>query len=279
LELLEGESEEDSSARRQAAFDEYAIRARVLPASTDHLNKATWNQVVEKHRLASRKAEEAAIRQLRDLISGQVPFSDVFRRAYRVEDAGIAVGSGTLSCPAARRRGVRRRPGYAPAPLALESPIWQLGASLARAVGQRQRVFVLLEALEAHSREAKYLRRRIVRLLERLVMDGLREVSTPKDWLRTKGYRRLYRHAQPNLVLHTPLEVTPSPLEDSLQVPRLTLLWPSSNPQLLEQVLLLERPLHLILLMADAPDLRRPDRAFLDTRTHLTFDDFERMLG
>lgn len=110
-------------------------------------------------------------------------------------------------------------------------------------------------------------------------MDGLREVSTPEEWLRTKEYRRLYRHAQPNLVLHTPLEETRNPLDEALQVPRLTLLWPSSNPHLLEQALLVERPLHLILLSADAPDLRRPDRGFLDTRTHLTFQDFERRLG
>jgi len=279
LNPLEGESEEDFSARRKAAFDEYAIRARVLPASTDHLDKATWNEFVQKHRLASRKAEQEAIQQLRELISGQVPFSEIFRRAYRVDDAGIAVGSGTLSCPAARRAGVRRRAGYAPTPLALRSPVCELGASLARAVGQAARVFVSVEALDAHSREAKRLRHRIVGLLERLVMDGLREVSTPEGWLQTKGYRRLYRHAQPNLVMHTPLAETPNPLDESLQVPRLTLLWPSSSPQLLEQVLLLERPLHLILLSADAPDLRRPDRTLLDTRPHLTFEDFERRLG
>ena len=293
----EGETENAFASRRQAAFDAYKIRARVLPANSNHLSRDVWNDLVQGNRLANNEAEEQANQQLLKLLSGNERFSTLFGSAYRVPDAGIVVGASTLSCPATRRAGLRHRAGYGPAPRALKTPICELGPSLARVVGTKQRVFVSLNVLEsASTRESKKLQRRILRLMERLVMDGLREFSTPDTWLRMTEYRRLFRHAQPRLVLHTSQDGSRiAPLDEALPVPRLTLLWPPINRNRLEEALEWQCPLHLILLPEDLPDLSRTasfissdsdhlgavrsDRAFLDTRPHLTFSDFERRLG
>jgi ATP-dependent DNA helicase RecQ len=274
----DGESEETFISRRQAAFEEYAAKARVRPASLDHLSKATWMNLVEQHRVSSRRADEEATQQVRLLLSGKQSLAAIFERTYRVEEAGIPVSPGMLSCPFSRRNGLKRRAGYAPRPRALEAPVRNIGPSLAAAVESRSRVFVALPSIEQGSKEAKQLQRRLTHLMERLVPDGLREISASAEWLELRDYRRLYRRAQPRIVLHTPLDRKFGPLEEALPVPRLSLLWPAANRRSLEEVLILERPLHLIFLPEDLPDLERPDRGFLDTRAHFTLADFERRL-
>ena len=273
------ESEEAFAARLQAAFEDYLVRARVRPASLDHLGKATWTRLVEQHRVTSRRADKEANQQVRLLLSGEEPIAKVLERTYRVEGAGISVGPGTLSCPSSRRSGLRRRAGLAPSPRALVAPMTQLGPSLVGAVGSRSRLFVALPEVERGTREARQLRRRLTRVLERLVADGIREISASAGWLKVGEYRRLYRRTHPRIVLHSPPVRELSPLEEALPVPRLTLLWPAVSPRRLEEALVLERPLHLIFLPENVPDLERPDRSFLETRVHFTLTDFERRLG
>ena len=238
----DGESEEAFIARRQAAFEDYAARFRICPASVDHLSKSTWTRVVEQQRQASRRADEEANLRVRWLLSGQKTFAWIFEHTYRVDDAGIRVAPSTLSCPTSRRESLPRRGGIAPAPQALRFPTWKIGPSLEGARGTLTRILVALPQMEPGSRLAQYQR------------------------------------AQPRIVLHSSPDREVAPFEDALAVPRLSLLWPTATRQRLEEVLLLERPLHLIFLPGDMKDLERPDRAFLDTRAHFTFEDFERRL-
>lgn len=272
------ENEEAFTLRRRMAFEHYTMMARVRPASIDHLSKETWATLVQRHRKSIHSRDRDTIEQVRHLLSGQMSYASIFERTYRVPEAGIIVGTGTLSCPASRRQRRERRVGHAPDPRALRSPTGTLGRSLAQAVGSSSRVLVALPVVEPRSNEEQRLRRKLLRLMERLVADGLREISVSSEWLETADYRRLYLRTQPRIVLHTPPERAVGPHEESLPVPRLSLLWPTCDLLRLEVALELERPLHLIFMADDVQDLERRDRRFLDTRTHLTLSDFERRL-
>lgn len=275
----EEESEESFERRSQAAFKAYATKTRVKPADLEHTNNTLWDELVQAHRLSSRRADQVANKQVGALLSGQRSFASIFGENYLVPSAGITVSLGTSNCPESRRRGEPQRAGYSPEPAALKHPQVEIGPSLARVVGSRHQVFVSLPVLESGSRDDKRLRRKLVRLMGRLVADGLREVSAPDKWIEVKDYRRLYQRAQPPLVLHSPPEREVVSWPEALPVPRLSLVWPRATPGRLDQVLGQDRPLHFIFLPEDVPDPSRPDRRFLDTREHFTFADFERSLG
>jgi ATP-dependent DNA helicase RecQ len=278
LKREDGESEEAFGARQQAAFDDYVLIFRVLPASVDHLSESTWRQVVEPHRKASRRADEEANQRVHWLLSGQKTFAEIFEHTYRVDDAGIRVAPSSLSCPTSRREGLPRQGGITPTPQALKLPVWKIGPGLKEAIGTRTSLFISLPQMEPDSRDAQRMQRRLLRLMERLVANGLREISAPDEWLNVRDYRRLYQRAQPRIVLHSLSDRPMTTFEDALAVPRLSLLWPTATHKRLKEILLLERPLHLIFLPEDMKDIDRPDRAFLDTRLHFTIGDFERRL-
>ncbi|MGE0322134.1 MAG: protein DpdF [Polyangiaceae bacterium] len=274
----DGETEESFNEKRERAFQEYAITTRVRPAPVDHLSKNRWLQNVERHRQASLRADKQANERVSSLLSGEVPFAVVFQDTYTVAEAGIQVAPSILNCPASRRLGLSRQAGIAPSPLAPHALVSELGHCLKRAIGAHTRILVALPRIDPISGEARRMQRRIIRLMERLVADGLREISAPSEWLDSRDYRRLYLRAQPQIVLHSPPERQATPFEEALAVPRLSLLWPRASGQRLQEVLLVQRPVHLIFLPEDVPDLERPDRGFLDTRAHFTLEHFERRL-
>lgn len=115
-------------------------------------------------------------------------------------------------------------------------------------------------------------------VLQRLVGLGVREIAADTEWLADDDFRRLYRFAQPPLVLHTPAEEGPTPIDSALPVPRLSFFPHTCAGPSLERALLVDRPVHILLLPQSMPDPLHPGRLFFDTRPSLTLNEFIRRL-
>ena len=275
IEPGEGESQEAFETRFQAEYARHMRLCRVKPLSTLHLDAATWKAAVEPVRRATKSADQEAHQRVRDLLRGDVDFASIFQRVYTVEPAGIHPTRVEGNCPRSRRRGVARSVTPAPFPDDITDPVCAVGNRLTAAIQGYDPSCVLVAWPSEIVRRRGGLKRSLLPLVRRLVAEGLREVAVSDDWLEDPRYRQLFRGADPPLVLHTSPAEDIGPLPAPFSVPRLTLLGPEVTPRQLQETLSMERPIHLVLLPADAPDPDRPDRGrFLATRTHLTLAAF-----
>ncbi|MCB9759495.1 MAG: ATP-dependent DNA helicase RecQ [Alphaproteobacteria bacterium] len=277
----QGEDEDDATfeARVREAYRIHALQFRVRPSNLAHDQVATWNEKVGAVRRASLRRAQASFQQVRELVGGRTPFARLFAKTYTVDAAGIFVPPSGGSCPNARGSGVSFASASAPAPEPLRRPVVEIAPRLRDVLSglRPEQAFVTYARPQQGERSGRAFTRRLIRLMKTLVSEGIRELCLSEPWLGSLEVRRLYQHADPPLVLYTDPDEADPP-GGGWAVPRLSLFEPGDPPARLADWLLLERPLHLVVLPEGLPDFHRPDRAFLSTRPHIPLDDFTRRL-
>lgn len=280
LERSPDETDAAFDERCHAEFAAYIESARVRPAPVGHLDEATWQAQVEPLRAANRQREARGFDRVVALTRREEAFSAIFAESYRIPEAGIEVGVGCASCPVTRQRGRAPHADVGPPPAALRDPVGDVDGRLLSLIPSPEygsRLLVALPPEPPDLRGSKHSRRRLIRLMERLVTHGVREIVAHDDWLEHLDYRRLHCRARPPLVLHTSRDRAPEAWQPALPVARLSILWPHVE-RWDEPTWSADRPIDIVWLPADVRDPDRPDRAFFDTRSHLTLEELERRL-
>lgn len=257
------ETEEQTEARRDRAFDTYFRSARVRIIDPLHADLATWTAKVEPARKTIHAADEQTLRLMDDVLSGERELAELFGEVYTLAEAGaevspVEVCGGCSAC---------RRSSY---PWGYSLPVPQLDGIgsdtlVGPAAALRDRYGDRVIGVYARPRRTRADLRRwddliLNGVLRPLVEAGVMEVAAADHWRDRDDYRRLYALAPGRFVSHRRPD-EPDAATGEPAVPRVTLWEDEAPPAWLAE---LPRPFHLLLIPDDTPDPARPGERYAD---------------
>lgn len=267
-ERASGESEAAYEARIEEAWSDYYNKIIVRILDDAHTSQEHFERKTARDRDRATNAAERSFENLMAGLEGRQEMGDILTDLYTVNDSGraIIVSRTCRGCPA--DPGESRMPYIVPHGQAIRIvEAVDLADWSARFPHLKQTVSVLF------SREASGLEAKLERALAALVGTfGIAEVAAPERAWQTKPWlRTLHRRARRRgLIARTVEEGAPD--RNALPVPRVTLLWPWARQSIPDDILLLDRPLHVILVPDDiAGD--HPLRPYVDTAENRLFLD------
>ena len=274
---LPGESQTSFDQRHRRTLERFAREVAVRISDPRHWDKAHWDTVVARTRMALRSSDEEAFRLVRELRDLRRPLNEIFRDVYTLEDPVVRPPRVSGSCPVTRQQ---KTVSFRTADPEVTT-ITQTGAALssdferALASGSDEagRTWISYEEALGDIRERRRWRDRLLSLLRYSVAGGVVELAVPDGTLSDREWS--------DLVLRAPLRFLIRSIADTddfttqaAPVPRLTVLRAERLvPTGLERVMAVHRPRHIIVLPRNVPDPRWPHRCLLDVERHLSIDD------
>jgi ATP-dependent DNA helicase RecQ len=263
---------QDEGADEASSLHAALAHIRVRIEDHGHLLPEVWEKRVTESRTATLTSAGRNLGLMRGLLNGKREFGETLASLYQV-DAGARYVPVTRVCggcpedrtsPDAGR--TYRMP--VPSPLRVSEPV--------AAAAWRQR-FPWLDPEFTHvfyddERPAAEIRQAIVRFVSWLVAEcSLREVSTCGNsaLARMAEWQRLYRRAPDGVVLHRSLDELD--VEPYTPIARITVLEAPASGSLLDQLALLERPFHIVLLPRSQPDPTNPLRLLADVTANSAY--------
>jgi hypothetical protein len=228
---------------------------------------------------ATRKTLRAAddesatlVQQLRTL---QMPMNDIFREVYTLSDPQLQPPRLAGSCPITRRTHGVSFQSTDPEVMGIKTAAAKLSAELERALAPSQdevsRFWIAYDAIPKESREFRKWHERLFYLLRYMVSGGVVELSLPQVLLSGSDWTQLTMRSPERFLIRA------SGSEDRNTgqpfVPRLSFVDDKSNgPAELEQIMMIYRPQHIIVLPRVTTDPRSPHRRLLDIVRHLSIE-------
>lgn len=267
----EDETEAAFDLRNEEHWARYFRQTVVSVIKTGHRNKAAFDQLIRDERLRSSNAAALNRKLLDDLLGGEIEISHLLDQLYRNHALGrtLIVSTACGGCSVHRRAGKKDLNYLEPLAYGIER------VTPCETVSFRKQfphlniagpiVLTLPETIDPAS---------ILEILGDLIATfGVREVAVPGAFgAGNPGLKLLHRRASDGILLLQSLEEEASS-HSSYQVSRATVLWGGPVPP---QILLLDRPLHIILAPASMADPWHTGRKLADTGTNvLSLDQFK----
>ena len=114
-------------------------------------------------------------------------------------------------------------------------------------------------------------------LLRRLAGMGIVEFALPELWMQSADWKNVYKTAPNGFVIGRSL-LAHDHFENQLRVPRATCFFPEDRQPVPEDIILLERPLHIVFADEDTPDRESAHKKYFDVRPSITLRDFVRRI-
>lgn len=265
-----GESEAAYELRISDSWSQFYNKIIVRIVDDAHLSQAHFEEKTVRDRERASNAAERSFEGLMAALEGRQEMGDVLTELYTVNDPGRTVVV-SRSC-----RGCRAEPGESRLPyvvppghgITLVAPV-DLADWTAKFPHLRQTVCVLF------AREATGLEAKLERALAALVGTfGIAEVAAPnRAWQSISWLGSLHRRARRRDLIARTVEESVGE-GGALPLPKVTLLWPWAKEKIPDDVLLQQRPLHVILAPDDIPG-EHPMRNFVETaENRLSLDTF-----
>jgi hypothetical protein len=268
-----GEAPEAFDLRAREAFDAYFSQALVRPRP-GHRDEAVWKEQIEDERQRTGRANRDQLDTVRSLVEASREFGSAFADVYTLDMGGEEVRPEPVcgGCPGCRADG-QDRTAYLPPEPVLPSgctfPVQRRLRSALRVADGEALAVVTYSWPVTSDRERRRWHDLVLReLFPRLAGLGIREFAVSRRWRASALYAVLFRHAPEGYVSHAPAgEPDGGP---GWRLPRLTLLDPSDPPPIIPGwAFRLDRPLHLLLVPADARDPDRPAEPYTDRHRSL----------
>lgn len=258
--------EQDEASSLLAALAN--IRVRIL--DDGHLLPEVWDKRVSGSRSATLQAAQRNVTLMRALLKDKCEVGATLSQLYRINSGPwpVSVTRVCGGCPQDRFDATLSRRYRMPTPTFLRTvdhpdlTQWSVRFPWL----DPGFVYVFYE----DDAPAADLSRAIVCFVTWLVNEcGVREVSTSANsaLAHLPEWQRLYRRAPEGVVLHRHLDEA----EPYTPLARVTVLDAESAPTMLDQVHLLERPYHIVLLPRSQPDPSNPLRALADVTVNAAF--------
>lgn len=267
----ETETEAAFDLRNEEHWAGYFRRTVVSVLKQGHRNRETFAEQIGNERSRSFNAAKFGRDLLNELLGGETEVSSLLDRLYRNHAPGrsLIVSRACGGCPVHRKAGTTELSYSEPLAYGIE----QVGPYDVSSFSDRfphldLRSPVIIPFADIGNREE------VVDILSDLVATfGIREITLPDGVLATSPkLRHLHSKTADGVLLVNSLEEERS-TKSSYRIARATLL-PDGTPP--PHVFLLERPLHIILSPASAPDPFHPGRLLADTGTNiLSADQFK----
>jgi hypothetical protein len=267
------ESPEALDRRACEAFNTYFSQALVRP-KPGHRDGEVWKHQIENERRRTGRANRDQLDAVRELVESIPEFGGAFADVYRLDMAGEEVRPEPVcgGCPGCRADGHDRTAYLPPEPVlpaGLAFPVHiRLRSALRVADGEAFAV-VTYSGPGLSDRERRRWRDFVLReLFPRLAGFGIREFAVSRTWRTSALYAGLFRYAPEAYVIHSPGgEPDGGP---AWRLPRLTLLDPADPPPVIPGwAFRLDRPLHVLLVPANARDPDRPADPYTDRHRSL----------
>lgn len=262
-----GEAEADYAARAKQHWSHFFTRTVVQVNEVTHRNRAAFDARIGAERERAFKAAEAGRGLLEQLLNGATEMSSLLGALYtsHAPRRTVVVSRACGGCPADRRGG---GPGvsYAePASFGIEGVEPADTSLFQERFPHLDASAPILLTLPGTSVATEVL-------ADLVSTFGIREVALPDALRGLPGLEHLHRKARDGMLfVQSTEEEAMGPT--SYRVARASLL---AGGQVPEHVLLLERPLHVILVPSAAIDPYHPGRHFAETGTNvLSFDQFK----
>ena len=240
-------------------------RARIRILNDGHRLQTTWEQAVGASRAATRQSAESNLELMEHLLLQHAEVGSTLAALYRSPSSRWPVDVTEVcgGCPADRFS--PERPHTYRVPLAVA-----LGDVERSDMDAWRTLLPWLDPRFALVFYEDMLPDRMARILKLLIWlvsaCGLQEVATEfgSQFTRRPEVRTLYRRSRRGILLHRDLsqgiEEPYSPLS------RVSIL-EAKDPRALEDVQMLQRPYHIVILPVSTPDLDNPQRLLADTVT------------
>lgn len=270
--MIERDEDETDAAfdlRNEEHWASYFRKTIVSMLEFGHGNQTTFDEHIGEERLRSFRSAAENNQLLDALLCGDVEVSGLLDDLYRSHVPGrtLIVSRACGGCPAHRRvasddlnyaepvaHGIDRIDPVDTTVFRLRFPHINVAAPI---------LIPLAEPLETAT---------IVQILEDLVATfGIREVSIPDDLRSEPSIQKLYTRASDGIVLLQSLEEEAS-RESAYKLARATVV---TGRKVTEAMLLLDRPLHILLVPLSTPDPFHQGRRLVETGANsLTVDHF-----
>jgi hypothetical protein len=231
------------------------VHATVRRLGNSPLSEDAWDQQVGRYRQEAVDAARRHWASMEQILAGSRPIVGVLQQTYRVPEAGIY--------------DVPEIPGDE-APFPPADLLCSLSPALRRISGLHASGMVLVTYRTTGSSRDE-LGRRITETLKILCAAGIREISLPAAWRTRKsweGERHPIEQMQASvpekfLIVRDPSE--DQPFTKHPRVPRVSFIPPELSAEApYDQLFLVERPLHMILLPEECPAPGHPHRRIGD---------------
>jgi hypothetical protein len=277
IERIANEDDGTFEERRRKILDRFSREVAVRISDPRHWDEAHWNSSVARTRAALRAADEEEGRLVRELRNLRRPLNDIFREVYTLYDPIVRPPLVTGSCPITRQKGTVSFRSPDPEITAIRETSATLSPDFERALApcsdEVGRSWVSYEAIGCDTRELRRWRERMVSLLRYAVADGITELLIPDNFLSNGEWSQLTQRAPLRFLIRSTAEANDR-AKPVAPVPRLTLLGERQvSAADLEEVMIVNRPRHVIVIPRNAPDPTRPQRRLLDVVRHLPIED------
>jgi len=256
IEQSDLETDEDFRARRDAKMKTHFSTCPVkLSTREDTLSSEFWENAVAGCRGKTLALSHDNWDRMNALLRGDAEIEEVLRATYNVPSAGIMVGYGITGFPA-----------HSPRKLVSE-----LNPILQRVLPPNLNGAMLVSYEDGGSDSQRV--RSIIDLIRILVRLGIREIAVPRSW-RSLGtwpyggsnpFLRIYTEAPERFVILRSIDEGDDLHLGAPPVPRVTVLdFDFVKNPIPMHILLINRPLHIIVLPSGCPDHRHPGRRIGD---------------
>jgi ATP-dependent DNA helicase RecQ len=271
----EGEDPIAYEERRRRAFETFSRQVGIRLLDSRHSDPRHWEIVVAATRAALRAADNKSAKLVQQLRNLQMPLNDIFREVYTLSDPLVQPPRLAGSCPITRRTNSVSFQSTDPEVMGIKTAAVKLSAELERALAPSQdevgRFWIAYEAIPKQSREFRKWHDSLFSLLRYMVSGGVVELSLPQVLLSGTNWTQLTMRSPANFLIRA------SGSEDQKSgqpfVPRLTFVDDKNNgPAELEQIMMIYRPQHIIVVPRVTTDPRSPHRRLLEMVRHLSME-------
>lgn len=268
VERTADESDKALDDRRSRLREEHFASCLIeLLGDNNPLNEGSWNDLVEPDRAGSRQEASANWRRMASILDGKGNLPDILSAVYKVPAAGIYSVSldhtDVVSTP----------------PISHAKPVSDI---LQQAIAGQPSI----PLITYRTKDLREQGRLVVEVMLRLAALGIREFAVPYGWrtaarwFQTIGnpLEKLTARSPERFIIIREIHDAEPLLHGFLPVPRVTLLGPdAAGHPLPGNLLLINRPLHLILVPGEAVDHQHAGRT-VESSPHLRLEQFHRLL-
>jgi superfamily II DNA helicase RecQ len=278
-ELTRGEFETDVEFedRRQKAIGETFRTVTIRILDGRHATRSHWDAIVGPKRTELHASDEESIELVCGLRTLRRPLNDIFREVYTVRDLNIQPPPFAGSCPVTR---ATKTVDFTQVPPEVRT-LNRTRITVARrfvdllSPGDDPAGRTWVSFRTARDRRVQDEARRSIReFLRYASVDGIPEMSVSASLVDPKTWADLSASSPYRFLARASISSEHDLVGGEMHLPRITILdLDDARPDRVAAVARMERPLHVIVLPADIPDLHRPDRRFFEVREHRTLED------
>lgn len=276
-----GEDADTMALRHQQELSRFYREIAIRLGEWSPADPAYWRETVANLRRLLYGQDARAYDLIRELLNLTRPLNDIFTEVYTLRNPSARPPRLWGSCPFTRARNAVSFVSADPETIPLVRASPAADTDLVRAVGpctdDARRSWISYMQPPSETLELRHWRQRITIVLRQLAARGVGEFRLPEGMLTPKEWMQILAVAPNQFIVRASSDADPF---ESLHLPRLSFLdHTETSKPLLDEILRLPRPLHIIMVPRDAPDPSRRGAALLERVHHFDVETLQTRLG